>query len=90
MDFFLHQIAARILAIYLCVDSIRTLKLALAEGKIRYHSSDWIDLLLNWSDRFTYRDRSPGWFWIQFGLQVSAVCACIFVVIFGWHAAVQP
>jgi hypothetical protein len=49
MQFFLDQIAARILAIYLCVYCGRKLWYGLVERKIAYWNDDVIDwLLIDW------------------------------------------
>ena len=90
MKFFLYEIAARILAIYLVVDGVRTLRLAASERKIRTYRTNWLDFLLDWRDRSIYRDESPFWYWLQFGGQVAVLGPCLFVVIFGWHAAAKP
>ena len=90
MQFSLYQIAARLFAAYLFVDGIRRLRLAVVERKIRYPSTNWLDFLLDWSDRVVERDESPFFYWLQFGLQIITIVGCLFVVIFGWHSAARP
>ncbi|HZP79198.1 MAG TPA: hypothetical protein VFB45_23885 [Pseudolabrys sp.] len=80
MRFFLYEVVARIVAIYLCVDCSRTVRRALLEGKIRYFNSSLID----WSRWIADRDGAPVMFWIQIGIQTFLAAACLFVAIFGW------
>jgi hypothetical protein len=61
MRFFLYEIAARIVAIYLCVDCSRTLWYGLVERKIAYFNQDMIDwLLIDWSTKVVAQGDS-GW-----------------------------
>lgn len=87
MHFFLYEIAARILAVYLLIESVRTLRRAVAKGKIRYHSSHWFDFFFDWSERIIDRNTSPFWYWLQFCAQIATVGGCLFVLVFGWHVA---
>ena len=80
MQFFLYEIVARIVAIYLCVDCSRKIWFGLAEGKIRYFN----DSLLNWSRWVAHRDATPVQYWIQIGMQIIALVACLCVAVFGW------
>jgi hypothetical protein len=81
MQFFLYQIAARIVAIYLCLYFSRELRNGLVERKIRYWNSD----LLDWySYGFLHRDAAPIRYWIQIGIRITSLVACLFVAIFGW------
>ncbi len=88
MQFFLYEIVARIVAIYLCVDCYRKLRHGLAEGKIASYSSDpvnWVlDLFQDPSLRVALRDAAPIRYWIVMGLQTTALVACLVVAIFGW------
>jgi hypothetical protein len=89
MQFFLYEIVARIVAIYLCVDCSRTVWYGLVERKITYFylHRDFLDWLLDWSNRsswIAHRDTAPVRYWIQIGLQIMALVACLFVAIFGW------
>jgi hypothetical protein len=90
MQFFLYEIAARVVAIYLCVDCIRTVWSGLVERKITSFSShtDILDWLLDWSTRPVFhRDTAPVRYWIQMGMQIAAFIACLVVAIFGWWQA---
>jgi hypothetical protein len=80
MQFFLYEIVARIVAIYLCVDCSRKLWHGLAERKIVYFN----DNLLDWSNWAAHRDATPVRYWIQVGIQIIALVACLVVAIFGW------
>lgn len=89
MHFFLYEIAARILAVYLLVDSVRTLRRAVVEGKICYHSSNWFDFFFDWSDRIIDRNTSPFFYRLQFCAQIATVAGCLFVLVFGWHISAR-
>jgi hypothetical protein len=84
MQFFLHEVVARIVAIYLCVDCGRDLWHGLAERKIAYFSTDFLDWFLDWSNWAAHRDAAPIRYWIQMGLEAISLIACVFVAIFGW------
>jgi len=80
MQFFLYEILARVVAIYLCLDCWRKLRSGLAERKIGYVSSD----LLDWTRGVAERDTAPVSYWIQMGGQMTALVACAVVAICGW------
>jgi hypothetical protein len=83
--FFLYEIVARIVAIYLCVDCSRKLWYGLFERKIAYvRDGDWLGWLLDWVNLVAYRDATPVRYWIQIGLRIIALVGCFFVAIFGW------
>jgi hypothetical protein len=68
MQFFLYEIVARIVAIYLCLDCSRTLWYGLAERKIAYFNADFLDwLLMDLSNWVVHRDAAPVRYWIQIG-----------------------
>ena len=80
MQFFFYEIVARIVAIYLCVDCGRKLWHGIAERKIAYFNSS----LLDWSHWVADRDATPIQYWMQIGIQILALVACLVVAIFGW------
>jgi hypothetical protein len=84
MQFFFHEVVARIVAVYLCVDCGRDLWHGFVERKIAYYSTDFLDWLLDWSNWVAHRDATPVRYWIQMGLEAIAMVACFFVAIFGW------
>jgi hypothetical protein len=87
MQFFLYEIVARIVAIYLCVDCGRTVWHGLVERKIRSFNTntDILNWLLDWSTRQVFhRDSAPVRYWMEMGLQVFALLGCLVVAIFGW------
>jgi hypothetical protein len=85
MQFFLYEIVARIVAIYLCLDCSRELRRGLLERKIAYFNSDFLDwMLIDWSNLFIHRDAAPVRYWIQMGIRITILVACLFVAIFGW------
>lgn len=80
MQFFLYEIVACIVAIYLGVDCFRKIRRALAEGKIVFFNPDLVD----WSRWSADRSVSPVRYWIQIGIQTMLLACCIAVAIFGW------
>jgi hypothetical protein len=88
MQFFLYEIVARIVAIYLCVDCYRKLRHGLAERKIASFSSDpvnwFLDSFMDPSIRVAHRDATPVRYWIVMGIWIISLVACLFVAIFGW------
>ena len=89
MQFFLYEILARIVAIYLCWDCSRTLWQGFVDRKIAYvgrgDALDWfVDLFLDRTIWIARRDATPVQYWIQFGLHTMTLAACVVVAIFGW------
>ena len=85
MQFFLQEIVARAVAIYLCVVCSRQLRSCLVERKTAYINNDVIDwLLVDWSKMIIHRDTAPIRYWITIGLRVFGLVGCIVVAIFGW------
>jgi len=87
MQFFLYEILARIVAIYLCFDCIRTLRSGLMERRITYilGRGDILDWLFTSPSKLSFeRDAAPIRYWITVGLQIISLIACIVVAIFGW------
>ncbi len=86
MQFFLYEILARIVAIYLCVDCSRTLWYGLVERKITVvlGRGDLLDWLFTPTTKWTVgRDAAPIRYWLSVGLQIFTLVACIVVAIFG-------
>jgi dolichol kinase len=81
MQFFLHEIVARIVAIYLCYDCGRKLWFGIRQRKIAVFNPD----LLNWSRGIAQRDTGPIWYWSQMFIQTTLLFSCLFVSIFGWR-----
>jgi hypothetical protein len=87
LQFFLYEILARIVALYLCFDCTRRLRSGLAERKIEFITPDFLDAadwLLNKPNWVVHRDTTPIRYWMLMGSQMTALAACVFVVIFGW------
>ena len=86
MEFFLYEIVARIVAIYLCVDCYRRIRNGLVERKIvDYSNGDLLTWLIFDSSRWvSHRDTTPVRYWIQIGLQIIALVGCLGVAILGW------
>jgi hypothetical protein len=88
MQFFLDEIVARGVAIYLLFFCSRRLWFGLVERKIAYSNHDLIDwLLVDWSKVVAHRDATPIRYWILIGLQIICVLGCVGVAIFGWWRA---
>jgi hypothetical protein len=85
MQFFLTQILARAVALYLCVDCYRTLRLGLTGRTIRSFSPDMLDWLLGLSSQVFDRDATPVRFWLEMAIQAGLLAACVVMAIFGWH-----
>ncbi len=86
MQFFLYEIVARIVAIYLCVYCSRKLWQGLVERKITRYGGDWLDFLVDWSGPLVAcRDATPVRYWILIGLQIISAVGCLFGAIFGWQ-----
>ncbi|MGB7180063.1 MAG: hypothetical protein WBD33_24730 [Xanthobacteraceae bacterium] len=81
MHFFLYEIVARIVAIYLCFDCGRKLWHGVTERKIAVFNPDLLDW---WSYGAVQRDTAPIRYWIEMGIQVICLVGCFFVAIFGW------
>jgi hypothetical protein len=80
MHFFLYEIVARVVAIYLGLDCGRKLRRGLAERKIAYFNPNFLD----WSDWVAHRDTAPIQYWIQIGIQIILLVSSLIVAIFGW------
>ena len=80
MHFFLYEIVARIVAIYLCLDSGRKLWYGFVERKIAYFNPS----LTSWSKWVVRRDGEPVQYWTQIVIQTIILVACLAVAIFGW------
>jgi hypothetical protein len=84
MHFFLYEVVARIVAIYLFVDCCRQLRHGLVERKIGYFTPDFPNWFMDWSNWSARRDAAPVQYWIQIGFRMISLVACLFVAIFGW------
>ena len=87
MEFFLYEILARIVAIYLCFDCGRTLWSGLVERRITYilGRDNLLDWLFTSPSKWTAaRDAEPIRYWMTVGLQIITLLACLGVAIFGW------
>lgn len=86
MQFFFHEIVARVVAIYLCVDGYQVLKGAVAERKIGYFNDSAVDwLLVDWSRVSIQRDTAPIQYWTTYVLRAIGLAACVVIAIFGWY-----
>ncbi|MCP3464430.1 hypothetical protein [Bradyrhizobium sp. CCGUVB23] len=90
MQFFLYEIVARIVAIYLCVDCFRKVRSGLVERKITAcpHSTGILDIIVDslagLSKRVVHRDTAPVQYWLEMGLQTFGLLGCAGVAMFGW------
>ena len=88
MHFFLYEIVYRIVALYLCVTSSRTVWFGIVERKIRIFSHDFIDwvldLFLDESIKVVHRDTAPVRYWIEIGSRIITSVACLVAAIIAW------
>ena len=80
MQFFLYEIVARLVAIYLFLDCGRQLRHGLIERKIAHFNPN----LLDWSHYVVHRDTRPILYWIEISFRIVALVSCLVVAIFGW------
>lgn len=87
MQFFLYEILARLAAIYVGFDCIRTLWSGLVERRITFvlASGDILNWLLTSPPKWTFeRDAAPFRYWMTVAFTIFTLIACIVVAIFGW------
>jgi hypothetical protein len=84
LEFFLYEIFARVVALYLLIDGSRALWYGLAERKFSFIEFSWTDLLVNTPPWMADRDTAPFWYWWNILSQVIVLLACLVIVIFGW------
>ena len=84
MQFFLHEIVARVVAAYLFIDGSRALRHAVVERKLSFEQHGFMEWLFNVPDWVTHRDVNPLRYWFLFGGEVLTLIACLVVAIFGW------
>jgi hypothetical protein len=89
MQFFLYEIAARIVAAYLCYDCGSRLWFGLVERRIAiFNPPDLLHLIFDWSTpsstRIVDRDTRPIQYWLQIGIQAVLMLSCLGVAILGW------
>jgi hypothetical protein len=85
MQFFLYEILARIIAIYLFIDTWRKLRNGLAERKIRIFNPDVLNWFLDWSSiGIIHRDTAPIRYWVEIGMQTIILVLCFLLAILGW------
>lgn len=84
LQFLLYEIVARIVAIYLCFDIVRQLRIGFVERKIAPYVPNFLDWFDPWSNRIAHRDESPVTYWAYFSVHVGILLACLVVAIFGW------
>ena len=84
MQFFLYEIVARIVAIYLCFDCGRDVWHGFVERKTRPYSPDFLDWFNPWSNIVAHREATPIRYWIIMGVHITTFCSCLVVAIFGW------
>ena len=81
MDFFLYEIVARLVAVYIGIDCGNKFWKGLVERKIELFDSDF---LFNWGTWIFDRDAMPARYWIVMALQIFTLAACLIVALFGW------
>jgi len=84
LQFFLYEIVARIVAIYMFYDCWRDVRTGFAERKIQPYSTDVLDWLNPWSNFVVQRDTLPFLYWMTMGGHFILLAACAVIAIFGW------
>jgi hypothetical protein len=82
MSFFLSEILARIIAVYLLLDCGRILWRGFVERKIKLYSFNYLTGATEW---MYHRDAMPVRYWMMFGAHTLTMLACLFIAIFGWR-----
>lgn len=67
MHFFLYEILARVVAVYLGVETYRKIRRGLVERKIKSFNPDWLD----WRTYVNNRDANPVMYWIEITIQTT-------------------
>jgi hypothetical protein len=80
------DVAYRIVAIALSLSCGRRVWYGLVERKITSfnNGTDILDWLLFWSRQVFHRDTAPVRYWMEMGMQTSAVVLCLVAAIIGW------
>jgi len=81
MQFFLYEIVARVVAIYLFFDCYELLRNGLSERKIEYVNSQFF---VWYSHHVVHRDAAPVWYWMLIAGKAFSLVACVILAIFGW------
>jgi hypothetical protein len=84
MQFFLTEIVARVVAIYLFVEGARALWRGLAERKTSSVSYAFMDAFFPIWEWRADRDTAPFRYWFMISGQVFTLFVCLFMAIFGW------
>jgi hypothetical protein len=79
MQFFLYEIVARLVAIYLCFICGRKLQHGFVEREI----TPWRGLL-DFNKNVFHRDTVPVLYWMEMGQVTIGLVAGLLVAIFGW------
>jgi len=84
-QFFLYEVVARLVAIYLFFDCWRDVRDGFVERKVRPWNPDLLSIIFDpWADRLAHRDTEPVQYWMLMGLHIILLLACAVVAIFGW------
>ena len=84
MQFFLYEVVARVVAIYIFFDCWGDLRAGLAERKIKIFNPDLLNWILDWSTWIVHRDTQPIQYWIQIVFHVGIMISCAAMAVFGW------
>ena len=85
MQFFLYEIVARVIAIYLLIDTGRALWYGLAERKTAVANYMFMDAFVRLPDWSADRDSAPFQYWFLIIGQVFGLLVCLVIAIFGWY-----
>ena len=85
MQFFLTEIVARVIAIYLLIDTGRALWYGLAERKTSVANYMFMDAFVRLPDWSADRNTAPWQYWFLISSQVFTLLCCLVIAIFGWY-----
>ena len=84
LEFFLYEIAARVVAFYLFVDGSVGLWNALSERKTSVANYMFMDMFVRLPDWSADRETAPWQYWFLIAGKVFMLFVCLVIAIFGW------
>ena len=85
LEFFLYEIVARVVALYLFVDGSIALRNGLAERKTAVANYAFMDMFWRLPDWSADRETAPWQYWFLISGKVFMLFACLVMMIFGWY-----
>lgn len=84
MHMFLTQVVARVVGLYLFVETLKIIHRGLSTGTIRTFNNDILSDFLGLSVTRVTKNRSPFLYWLTVLVQSTILLSCLAVAIFGW------